>query len=54
MEQILEQIRGQQKGSWNRFSPGWRKWDKLFMDFLKPVGDEIIRIINPKKLSRFN
>ena len=48
MEQLLEQIRDQQKESWNKFSPGWKKWDKLFMDFLKPMGDEIIQILNPK------
>src|SRR5260221_2918159 len=48
MEQVLEQIRDKQKESLNKFSPGWKKWDKLFMDFLKPMGDEIIRIINPK------
>jgi ubiquinone/menaquinone biosynthesis C-methylase UbiE len=48
MEQQLEQIREQQKESWNRFSPGWKKWDNLFMDFLKPMGDEIIRLLDPK------
>jgi len=48
MEQQLEQIREQQRESWNNFSPGWKKWDELFMDFLKPMGDEIIRSINPK------
>ncbi|HET6996316.1 MAG TPA: class I SAM-dependent methyltransferase [Chitinophagaceae bacterium] len=42
MEQQLEQIREQQRESWNKFSPGWKKWDNLFMDFLKPMGDEII------------
>jgi len=35
-------IRDQQKDSWNRFSQGWKKWDALFMDFLKPMGDAII------------
>lgn len=49
MEQQLEQIRDQQKESWNKFSPGWKKWDELFMDFLKPVGDEIIRMLHHKK-----
>ena len=44
----LEQIREQQEESWNKFSSGWRKWDDLVMDFLKPVGDEIIRMIEPK------
>lgn len=48
MEQQLEEIREQQKASWNKFSPGWKKWDNLMMDFLKPMGDEIIRLINPK------
>lgn len=48
MEQQLEQIRDQQKAAWNRFSPGWKKWDELFMDFLKPNGDEIIRMLNLK------
>jgi ubiquinone/menaquinone biosynthesis C-methylase UbiE len=47
MDQELEKIRDQQKESWNRFSPGWKKWDDLMMDFLKPMGDEIVRLINP-------
>ena len=49
MEQHLEQIREQQKEAWNRFSPGWKKWDDLFMDFLKPMGDEIIQRLNLKE-----
>ena len=48
MEQQLEKIRDQQKETWNKFSPGWKKWDELMMDFLKPVGDEIVRLIKPK------
>jgi ubiquinone/menaquinone biosynthesis C-methylase UbiE len=48
MEHHLEQIREQQKEAWNRFSPGWKKWDDLFMDFLKPMGDEIIQRLNLK------
>lgn len=48
MEQQLELIREQQRASWNKFSPGWKKWDKLFMDFLKPMGDEIIQELNPE------
>src|SRR5690606_29329799 len=49
MEAQLEQIRDQQKESWNKFSPGWKKWDQLTMDFLKPMGDEIIRLLNLKE-----
>lgn len=48
MEQYLVEIREQQKASWNKFSPGWKKWDDLTMSFLKPMGDEIIRLLNPK------
>jgi len=52
MEQLLgeirDQIRDQQRESWNYFSSGWRKWDKLFMDFLKPIGLEMIRKLDPK------
>jgi ubiquinone/menaquinone biosynthesis C-methylase UbiE len=49
MEKQLEQIRDQQKESWNKFSPGWKKWDEITMDFLKPMGDEIIRLLKLKK-----
>lgn len=48
MEKQLEEIREQQKESWNKFSPGWKKWDNEFMDFLKPMGDEIIGSLNLK------
>ncbi|MBB2148580.1 class I SAM-dependent methyltransferase [Pedobacter gandavensis] len=48
MEQELEVIRDQQKELWNKFSPGWKKWDELMMDFLKPMGDEIVRVLNLK------
>ena len=42
MEAQLEQIREQQKETWNRFSAGWRKWDDFTMDWLRPMGEEII------------
>ncbi|GHN02309.1 hypothetical protein WSM22_37980 [Cytophagales bacterium WSM2-2] len=48
LEEIRDQIRDQQKESWNKFSPGWKKWDKLFMDFLRPMGNEIINSLRPK------
>lgn len=48
MEKQMEEIRDQQKDSWNKFSGGWKKWDELTMDFLKPMGDEIIRLVNPQ------
>lgn len=44
----FEQIRQQQKESWNKFSVGWKKWDELTMSFLKPMGDRIIKFIQPE------
>jgi ubiquinone/menaquinone biosynthesis C-methylase UbiE len=50
MDDQLIQIREQQKETWNKFSSGWKNWDDFTMDFLKPMGDIIIREldINPK------
>lgn len=42
MEQQQLDIREQQKQSWNKFSPGWKKWNWLLMEFLKPMGDAIV------------
>jgi len=48
MEAQLEQIRDAQKTIWNKFSPGWKKWDDLTMEFLKPAGDKMVSLINPQ------
>src|SRR5829696_8680855 len=48
MEPQLTEIREQQKETWNKFSPGWKKWDDFTMNFLKPMGDEIISELNIK------
>jgi ubiquinone/menaquinone biosynthesis C-methylase UbiE len=48
MEKQQEQIREQQKESWNNFSSGWKKWDELAMAFMKPYGDEIITLLKPR------
>ena len=45
MEPQLTQIREQQKATWNKFSPGWKKWDDFTMNFLKPMGDAIIEAL---------
>jgi ubiquinone/menaquinone biosynthesis C-methylase UbiE len=45
MEQQLQEIREQQKASWNKFSTGWKKWDQITMDFLRPVGEAILASI---------
>ncbi len=38
----LEQIRDQQQAIWDKFSAGWRKWDGLVLDWLAPVGMELL------------
>jgi ubiquinone/menaquinone biosynthesis C-methylase UbiE len=48
MEAQFVQIREQQKEVWNKFSSGWKKWDELTMDFLKPMADAIIGLLKPK------
>ncbi|MEO6456354.1 MAG: class I SAM-dependent methyltransferase [Ginsengibacter sp.] len=49
MEQQLNEIREQQKETWNKFSPGWKKWDDFTMNFLKPMGDAIIDALEIKE-----
>lgn len=49
MEPQLTEIRDQQKETWNKFSPGWKKWDDFTMNFLKPMGDAIIEELNIKE-----
>lgn len=43
------EIRSQQRETWDRFSPGWRKWNDLVMDMLQPVGAAIIARIDPRE-----
>jgi ubiquinone/menaquinone biosynthesis C-methylase UbiE len=45
MEPRFEKIRDQQKDTWNRFSTGWKKWDDFNMDFLQPIGREMINCL---------
>jgi len=47
MNKQQEEIREQQKKSWNKFSPGWKKWNKVTMDHLSPMGNKIISCIKP-------
>lgn len=44
----VEEIREQQRMTWNKFSPGWKKWDEFTMNFLKPMGDAIIKNLELK------
>jgi ubiquinone/menaquinone biosynthesis C-methylase UbiE len=38
----LEQIRDQQQETWDRFSPGWKKWDDLVLSWIAPVRKALI------------
>ncbi len=49
METQFEQIREQQKNSWNKFSSGWKKWDYFNMGFLRPMGNAIISKLQLKE-----
>src|SRR5690348_6414437 len=48
MEQQLEKIRDTQREAWNKSSVGWKKWDTMVMDFLHPMNDAIIQMLNLK------
>jgi ubiquinone/menaquinone biosynthesis C-methylase UbiE len=47
MDTSASEISSAQKASWNKFSPGWQKWDTLFMGFLEPHGQAIIDQLKP-------
>lgn len=44
----FEQIKRQQKETWDKFSPGWKKWDEYTMNFLAPMGEAIIQALQLK------
>jgi ubiquinone/menaquinone biosynthesis C-methylase UbiE len=52
MKENLNQIRDQQKESWNKFSSGWQKWDVLLKDFMKPYGDAMVSLLDLQPSAR--
>ena len=48
MDQQLVEIREKQRESWNKFASGWKKWDDLVIQFLHPMGEEIIQQLDLK------
>lgn len=46
MDTALTQLRDQQQQTWDKFSPGWKKWDTWTMNFLRPMGDKIIEALH--------
>jgi len=43
----IKELREQQRQSWNKFSPGWSKWNNLLMNALGVLGDEMLKVISP-------
>jgi ubiquinone/menaquinone biosynthesis C-methylase UbiE len=49
MQPQLNEIRDQQRETWNKFSGGWKKWDEFTMNFLKSSGDALIQKLDIQK-----
>src|ERR1043166_8032460 len=46
MDTLHDQVREQQRESWNKFSGGWKKWDDFVINkWLRPVGDELLNAV---------
>ena len=43
MSASAEQIRDQQRSTWDEFSAGWRKWDAEVLGWHAPFGDAVIQ-----------
>jgi ubiquinone/menaquinone biosynthesis C-methylase UbiE len=48
MNEQQQAIRDEQKEKWNTVSDGWKKWNEFTMDFLKPMGEAIIKALDIK------
>lgn len=48
MEKQLAKISADQKASWNKFSPGWKKWGLELHNHMQPAADGIIRLLEPR------
>ena len=46
MSSNLDQIRDQQRETWDRFSAGWKKWDAMVLGWLAPFGEAMIQHAN--------
>ena len=52
METKTNDISIAQKATWNKFSPGWKKWDETVIKFLAPQGAAIIDHLAPHSAQR--
>ena len=46
MPSNLDQIRDQQRETWDQFSVGWKKWDAMILGWIAPFGEAMIRHVN--------
>lgn len=47
MKYQFQQISDSQKTTWNKFSPGWKKWQSKLYDHMQPAAEGIINLLNP-------
>ena len=48
MDEQLQTISDEQKETWNKVAYSWKKWDEFTMNFLRPMGDAIIKALDIK------
>src|SRR4029079_10297947 len=48
MGEQLQTISDEQKETWNKVAYSWKKWDEFTMNFLRPIGDAIIKALDVK------
>jgi ubiquinone/menaquinone biosynthesis C-methylase UbiE len=48
MDEQLLTISNEQKKTWDNVSHAWKKWNEFTMNFLKPMGDAIIKALEIK------
>lgn len=48
MNEQLQTISEEQKRTWDKVACSWKKWDEFTMNFLRPVGDAIIKKLDIK------
>lgn len=46
MTPSLDQIRDQQRETWDKFSAGWKKWDATVIGWIAPFGEAMLRNAN--------
>jgi ubiquinone/menaquinone biosynthesis C-methylase UbiE len=48
MDEQWQTISDEQKETWNKVAYSWKKWDEFTMNFLRPVGDALIKTLDIK------